>query len=83
MDSSPNDMTYEVEKKVLEYLSAGVALVWVINPEARNVHIHRQDGTVARLRDVDELSGENVIPGFRCPVADFFPPKPAEPPAAG
>jgi len=60
-----------------------VALVWVINPEARTVHIHRKDGSVGWLRVEDELSGEGVVPGFRCRVAAIFPPKLAESPAAG
>ena len=80
---SPNDLAYEVENKVLEYLDAGVALVWVIDPEARTVHIHRRDGSVGWLREEDELSGEDVVPGFRCPCRGLVPEKPAESPAAG
>jgi len=80
---SPNELAYEVENKVLEYLNAGVALVWVINPEARTVHIHRGDGSVGWLREEDELSGEDVLPGFRCRVAMIFPEKTAGKPEAG
>ncbi len=58
-------------------LTLGVALVWVINPEARTVHIHRGDGSIGWLREDDELSGEDVVPGFRCRVAAIFPAKPA------
>jgi Uma2 family endonuclease len=72
---SPNETAYEVENKVLEYLGAGVALVWVINPEARTVRVHRPDGSVRWLREEDELAGDDVVPGFRCRVADLFPPK--------
>jgi Uma2 family endonuclease len=70
--SSPNDLVYEISAKVQEYLRAGVKLVWVINPENRTVQIFRADGTVAMLRESDELNGEDVIPGFRCPIADLF-----------
>jgi Uma2 family endonuclease len=80
---SPNELAYEVENKVVEYLDAGVALVWVINPEARTVHIHRGNGSVGWLREQDELSGEDVVPGFRCRVAVLFPAKPAESLSAG
>ncbi len=76
---SPNDLAYEVEKKVREYLEAGVRLVWVVYPPTRLVRIHRADQTVAELRESDELSGEDVIPGFRCRVGDLFPPEPAAP----
>jgi len=80
---SPNESADEVENKVLEYLHAGVALVWVINPEARTVHIHRQDGSVGWLREEGELSGEDVVPGFRCRVAAIFPTTAGESSAAG
>jgi hypothetical protein len=35
--------------------------------------VYRKDGTMARLRDGDELSGEDVVPGFRCRVNELFP----------
>jgi Uma2 family endonuclease len=71
---SPNDLYCEVEEKVHQYLRAGVRLVWVVNPELRKVRIHRIDGTVADLGDGQELSGEDVVSGFRCPVAELFRP---------
>jgi Uma2 family endonuclease len=69
---SPNDFYYEVEVKVDEYLRAGVRLVWVLNPATRSVRVHRADGTVTDLDESGELSGEDVVPGFRCPVSDLF-----------
>ena len=47
-------------------------LVWEVNPETRTIKVYRLDGTVTRLHEQDELSGEDVLPGFRCPVAEFF-----------
>lgn len=78
---SPNDSYYEVEAKVIEYLDAGVSLIWIVDPESRTVRIHRRDGSVAWLRQRDELSGEDVVPGFRCPVSAIFPGKRQEPEA--
>jgi Uma2 family endonuclease len=69
---SPNDTAYEVESKVLEYLEAGVALVWVIDPEARTAHIYRGDRSSDWLREDGELSGEDVLPGFRCRLTKIF-----------
>ncbi|MBI3468925.1 MAG: Uma2 family endonuclease [Planctomycetes bacterium] len=69
---SPNDLYYEVEEKVAEYLEAGVRLVWVVNPATRSVRVHRRDGTITDLEENDELTGEDVIPGFRCRVGDLF-----------
>ncbi len=73
---SPDETSYEVEAKVIEYLDAGVSLIWIIHPEVRTVRIHRGDGSVSWLRDKDGLSGEGVVPGFRCPVSAIFPKKP-------
>ncbi len=70
---SSHDEFAEITEKVEEYLAAGVALVWVIDPENRLVYIHRRDGSVTKLRESDELSGENVIPGFACKVAELLP----------
>ena len=69
---SPNDRYHEVEEKVDEYLRAGVRLVWVVHPPRKTIRIHRADGTVQDLRQTDELSGEDVIAGFRCPVSEVF-----------
>lgn len=69
---SPNDSYVDVEEKVREYLEAGVRLVWVINPEHRTVRIHRADGTITDLGVNDELTGEDVIPGFRMRVGELF-----------
>jgi Uma2 family endonuclease len=70
--TSPNDLFDDVEEKVEEYLTAGVRLVWVVHPSTRTVRVRRADGTISLLREADELSGEDVVPGFRCRVSDLF-----------
>ncbi len=65
---SPNDLFYEVETKIKEYLQAGVRLIWIINPATRSVQICRHDGTSVRLSETDDLDGEDVLPGFRCSI---------------
>jgi Uma2 family endonuclease len=70
---SPNDFHHDVVEKVREYQAAGVALVWVVSPEIRSVMVYRADGSTSDLRASDELTGEEVLPGFRTLVADIFP----------
>jgi Uma2 family endonuclease len=72
--TSPSDVIYELEEKVEEYRRAGIRLIWVIHPEVRVIQVIRGDGSGYRLRAGDELTGEDVLPGFRCPVASLFPP---------
>jgi Uma2 family endonuclease len=78
---SPNDLVDEVEEKLKDWLSAGVKLVWIINPPTETIRVHRLDGGYAFLQISDTLSGDPVLPGFACPVADLFrlPAEPAPP----
>jgi Uma2 family endonuclease len=79
---SPNDLAYEIDERVSDYLGAGTRLVWVINPVQRTVLIYRADGSISGMREGGELNGEDVIPGFRCPVHSLFI-TPAPPTAPG
>jgi Uma2 family endonuclease len=49
-----------------------VRLVLVVDPRKRTVHIHTPDGKVQLLTEADELTGGDVLPGFRVPVASIF-----------
>ena len=69
---SPNDRYREVEEKVEDYLKAGVRLVWIVNPGARTITVHRLPPAVHILRIGDRLTGEDVIPGFEAAVSEVF-----------
>jgi Uma2 family endonuclease len=71
---SPNDTYYEVAVKLAEYRAAGVRLIWVVIPPTRTVQIRRLDGTLAEVGEEGELTGEDVVPGFRCSVRELFQP---------
>lgn len=77
---SPHDLFSEVHDKVVEYLQAGVRLVWLVDPRSRSVYVY-SGGTVSWLQEDEEMTGEDVLPGFRCRVDEFFPelPKAADP----
>ncbi len=38
----------------------------------RIVYVHRADGSVTKLRESDEITGEAALPGFRRKVAELF-----------
>jgi Uma2 family endonuclease len=69
---SPNDYAEEVEQKVADYRAAGVKLIWVVYPATKTVLVRRADRTCAELDEAGTLSGEGVLPGFTCPVAELF-----------
>ncbi|MHB1422249.1 MAG: Uma2 family endonuclease [Gemmataceae bacterium] len=69
---SPKDTIEEIHEKIMVYHSAGVPLVWVLDPYDRTVRIYRP-GAMPELFNVSqELSGEPNLPGFRVPVARLF-----------
>ena len=72
--ASPNDSLRDTDRKVEDYLAAGVRSVWLIDPNVRIVQVIRANGTSLRLRDPDELTEPDILPGFRCYVRDFLPP---------
>ena len=72
---SRRDLALQVEKRLHDFRSAGVALIWMINPNLRTIRVHRKDGRLEDLEETEEISGEDVIPGFRCRVGDLFPPR--------
>ena len=71
---SPNDLAHEVERKVSEYLAAGVRLIWIIEPESRTLRVQRADGSGSLLKGDAGISGESVLPGFEVPLRVIFPP---------
>ena len=69
---SPNDRAGEVQAKVSDWLTAGSRLVWVIDPGRKRAVVYREDGSVDLLANDDTLSGEDVLPGFSCSLADVW-----------
>ena len=69
---SPGDRPGEVLAKVADWLSAGSALVWVVDPGPRCARVYRADGSEALVTAEGSLDGEDVLPGFSCHLADVF-----------
>jgi len=61
-----------IRDKVAEYLSAGVRLIWLIDPQTRTVTVQRR-GEQRRLSASDMLEGDEVVPGFVCRCSALFP----------
>jgi Uma2 family endonuclease len=61
-----------VLSKVGDWLSAGTRLVWVVDPERREARVHRADGSVTIVGEAESLMGEDVLPGFACPIAGIL-----------
>ncbi|MGB3693349.1 MAG: Uma2 family endonuclease [Spirulinaceae cyanobacterium] len=61
---SPSDNLKDTQKKMQEYLDAGVKLGWLINPKKRQVEIYRLGQDKEVLAQPTILSGEDILPGF-------------------
>jgi Uma2 family endonuclease len=69
---SPNDLYERVISKVEEYLAGGVRQVWLISPEHKSVTIYHAPTHTTILTEADDLVSEELLPGFRCRIADLF-----------
>jgi len=69
---SPGDRAGEILAKVADWLSAGTRLVWVVDPERRLARVYRADGSEQIVEEADRLLGEDVLPGFSCPLASIL-----------
>ena len=69
---SPSDKHYDITEKAFAYLKAGTRLVWVIEPVAKTVMVYRSETDFTLLACEDTLTGEDVVEGFTCPVAQLF-----------
>ena len=54
------------------YRSAGVPLVWDIDPDERTVQCYPLGGRYWSVGESEELTGGDALPGFRVPVARLF-----------
>ncbi len=69
---SPSDRPGKMTKRAARFLQAGARMVWVIDPEERDVTVY-QKGQDDKVFDfAQEVIVEDVLPGFHCPVAEFF-----------
>jgi Uma2 family endonuclease len=69
---SPSSTEEEINEKLQEYLDAGVASVWIIDPFLQTVQVVRP-GVGPELFNIhQEVSGEPYLPGFRLVVTEVF-----------
>ncbi len=64
---SPSNRPGAILRKVGEYLDAGTALVWMLDPEQRRTTVFRAGGSITVLGEDGVLDGEDVLPG--CAIA--------------
>jgi Uma2 family endonuclease len=70
--TSPSDRPSRIRTNISDWIGAGVRLVWQIDPERRTARVFRPGVESALMDDDGVLDGEDVLPGFRVPLADLL-----------
>ena len=69
---SPSNDDDKMRVKVTNYLLVSV-IIWVVNPETREIEVYKPGHKVKILTENDTLDGDEVLPGFTLAVKDVFP----------
>jgi Uma2 family endonuclease len=69
---SPGDTAGEIAEKVEEWLAAGCAAVWVVDPKLKTATIYRSRTDVEIRTTGETLVGDPPVLGFSCPIDELF-----------
>lgn len=68
---SPDDRPAEVAAKVADYLRAGTAAVWIVDPDHESVTVHTREGATTYGR-TETLRDAPPLPGFELSLDVLF-----------
>ena len=69
---SPNNTRAEIDERLRDFFASGTRLAWVVNPETESVEVCHSLTQRKLIGSGGFLEGEDVLPGFRHPIADLF-----------
>lgn len=69
---SPSDRWVDIHRKVAEYLTAGVPVVYVVEPELQRIQAFFIDKPVQAFGPHDEFAGAGPLADWKLPVSKFF-----------
>jgi Uma2 family endonuclease len=61
-----------LDRKLQDYFTAGVSLVWYVDPVGRIVQVYTAVDQTTVVREDQQLIGDPLLPGFVLPLADLF-----------
>ena len=62
----------EMQRKLVDYFTAGVRLVWYIDPREKSVSVYTAADQWVTLGEDDVLDGGEVLPEFRLELKELF-----------
>lgn len=69
---SPTDELGTVQKKMQEYIDNGAQLGWLIDPDARQIHIYRPHLSSEILHEPESIIGDPLLPGFTLDLREIW-----------
>ncbi len=69
---SKGNTSGEMQRKLHDYFTAGVRLVWYIDPRTRSAKAYTAEDQCTELTEQQSLTGGEVLPGFELPLKDLF-----------
>ena len=62
----------EMQRKLHDYFSAGVKLVWYIDPRTKSAKSYTAEDRCVEVSEAQSLSGGEVLPGFELLLKELF-----------
>jgi Uma2 family endonuclease len=69
---SPTDKWGKVTQRINQFLTRGIPMVWLVDPEGRNITLYRQGQLPQVVEEDGEITGQDVLPDLRCNVGEMF-----------
>jgi Uma2 family endonuclease len=69
---SEGNTEQEMRRKLHDYFTAGVRLVWYIDPRTRSAKSYTAEDQYVELAESQSLVGGDVLPGFELPLSTLF-----------
>lgn len=69
---SENNTRREIDERLRDFFASGTRLAWVIDPDKQRVEVCRSPIRRQLMGSGGFLDGEDLLPGFRYPIADLF-----------
>ncbi len=69
---SESNTEREMQRKLHDYFTAGVRLVWYIDPGTRSAKCYTSEQQCMEISESQSLSGGDVLPGFELPLRELF-----------
>jgi Uma2 family endonuclease len=69
---SENNSRSEIDERLKDFFASGAQIVWIVDPNKELVEVCHSPTQRKLIGSGGLLDGENLLPGFKYPIADLF-----------